>query len=182
MQFLTEELKKQIEKKVVELMKTSGVILCMKQGSVGFENYIQLGLAGWLQERFPSKTVLVESDSLANVVADIIIKDSNTSRNILAAFELKVIRLGVKNGDGVRMGEILSDIGKLRVLNLANADKGLICAVYLYGKTESSWDFLNSAPLSIDQRKIVLNEIRSNTRPPFSASEINACVDIFEIR
>ena len=181
MQFLTEELKKQIEKKLSELMKTSGVILCLKQGSAGFENYIQVGLAGWLQERFPSKTILVQSDPLLNVVADIIVKDSNDSRHILAAFELKVVRLGGKGGDGIRMGEILSDIGKLRVSSLANADKALVCVVYLYGKSEFSWGFLNSAPMNVDQRKCVINEIKNNTRPPFSVNEINACVDVFAL-
>lgn len=54
--------KEVIQKKVLSCMRTKAVKVCMDQGSVGFENYLQLNLAGCLKKAFPGHTIRVEED------------------------------------------------------------------------------------------------------------------------
>lgn len=138
MSILTKEFMQLIEKKVVCWMRTEGARVCMRQGSTGFENYIQINLAGFLQTKYKKYIVRIESHK--DKTADILIFDQHEA--IKAALAIKVVRLGRndKNGGGINMPGITGergDINKLRDQRFP--EKALLCIVYHYRAAANNW-------------------------------------------
>jgi len=136
MKIFNESVRNQITDEISESMQSLGVQVCMDNGSVGFENYIQINLAGLLKKELKEYNIYVESSTQGQ--ADILVF---RNQQMVAAIEIKVVRLGQrdkKNNDGVKIKSIVKDINKLR--KQKNIERLLICVVYKHSKRLSnSW-------------------------------------------
>lgn len=138
MRILSGEMMRLIEKKIICWMRTEGVRVCMRCGSKGFENYVQVNLAGFLQSKFKRYTVRIES--YKGLTADILIFDQNNEKK--AALAIKVARLGRndRNGGGINMPGITGKNGDIVKLSGQRfPEKAFLCVVYCYRNSEKSW-------------------------------------------
>lgn len=157
MELLSNELIKEIQEKIVCWMEDLGIEVCMDQGSSGFENYIQVKLAGFLKQKFEQYVITIESG------ADILV--STRDGQVVGALELKIGCLGGK--DSIKFNRskdkrgILDDIDKLLARH-HGCDRILVCVVYQFAKKEYgyAWGPINkSQKLDNDYQQMVIDEL-----------------------
>ncbi|OPZ20244.1 MAG: hypothetical protein BWZ03_00836 [bacterium ADurb.BinA186] len=126
---------------------------------MGFENFIQVNLAGLLKKMCKGHVIRVESHR--NASADILILDSDETPKV--AIAIKIVRLGKirPNQGGVQMPKILEDIGKLKEFQFP--EKALLCVVYQCGVRgiEKRWGDLGNKN-GADYRESINNKINEN--------------------
>lgn len=178
--------KEAIVSKIKSWMKYNAIQVCMTQGTVGFENFIQINLVGYLRNTLPKHEIRIESHGKHE--ADVLIISGGS---VYAAIELKVVRLGkgqkgslgFRKDDGVKITRIKNDISKLK--KVAAVERALICVVYEYSdQFERGWGNLVGLKKNItDYRTEVIDAIDASNDYPAPAvskfGEKRGCVDLF---
>ncbi len=179
-----------ITEKILCWMQESGVQVCMEQGSVNFENFIQVKLAGFLSNRFKQYIIKVETHE-KKYNADILIVDKNVKvEGPIAAIQLKIVSLANKrnclNMRNKKKTGIVDDIEKLNAFQ--GCDRLLICVVYQFEKNHSySWGAIKGDnKQEANYREKIIKELpsedkdKNNNIPALvSFGNKSGCVDVF---
>lgn len=184
-------LKKGIQDKIVGWVKDSGVQIAMDQGSVSFENFIQIKLAGFLRNKFIKQYFIKIESHEKEYQADILIfrKNSDKARPI-AAFQVKIVSLNSPRNSVKMNGKygVLADIEKLVPLG-QSCDKFLICVVYQFAPGNvKSWGHIKGvSKTGEDYRTEIINTLPGEHRNNHCVAPAvvrfgnkSGCVDIFE--
>ena len=171
---------KKAKDEIIKWMESPGVQLCMRAGSVGFENFIQVNLAGALEAETKCD-VMIESDKGAT--ADIIIRNPKDKR-ILAGIQIKIVRLGTFHGDAVKINLINDDIKKLRENDfLKESEKVFICIIYEFKKHEKSWgELVGTAKNKLDYRDELGDLYSGIESKAVKFNDKKGCIDIVVLK
>lgn len=182
-----------IQEEIACWMMEPGVQIAMKQGSVSFENFIQIKLAGFLEDIFKKKCFIKIESYDKKYQADILVFSENSDKaRPIAAFQLKIVALNsrlssVKMKSKDKSG-VLDDIDKL-LLDLGSCCRRiLICVVYQFecGNVKFWGQIKGTSTKGEDYRMEIISKLPEEHRnkhcdAPALVSFGNkaGCVDIF---
>lgn len=155
------------------IQENKGIEVCLNQGSQNFENWIQITAGAFFEELNPKSVVIEHPRGNVDLLIELEEKE--------IAIAIKVVRLGTKFGDGVKIAKIRDDIDKLRN-SYENAEKVLMCVVYRYKESEKSWGLLKGRNATVDYCNELGTVSRLIGKEPIEVGNKKLLLDLFLIK